>query len=240
MDLVERLKLLQRAEYDLSVRALLNLICAEDMIFWIEHFVFTFDPRVEYGQSAIKPFNLYPFQKETLPLWYEHVEKGEDFGVEKSRDMGLTWMVCALFVYCWLYRPGWDFLVGSRNLEYVDTLGNLKSIMPKMRLLIEKLPHWMKPEGYKRKIHSPRGRIINPVNGNVIGGESSNPSFGRGGRYKAMLYDELAFWPFADAAWGAGSQSSPCRIAASTPYGKSNKYGRLMLDQRNERYIPSA
>jgi hypothetical protein len=69
-------------------------------------------------------------------------------------------------------------------------------------------------------------RLINPVNQNTITGESSNANFARGGRYRAILFDEFPFWEVADLAFASAGQSSPCRTLVGTPYGKANRFAR--------------
>jgi hypothetical protein len=45
--------------------------------------------------------------------------------------------------------------------------------------------------------------------------------------------DEFAFWDCADMAYGAASETSRCRGVISTPYGSSNRFAQLMLDENN-------
>jgi hypothetical protein len=52
----------------------------------------------------------------------------------------------------------------------------------------------MLPQGFDWKKHLTYMSLSNPVNGNVISGESSNPNFSRGSRRTAVLLDEFAFW----------------------------------------------
>jgi hypothetical protein len=73
------------------------------------------------------------------------------------------------------------------------------------------------PQGFKLDKHMTFMSLVNPEKGNVISGESSNVNFSRGGRQKAILLDEFAFWENDAAAWGATADTTNCRIVITTP-----------------------
>lgn len=225
--LIERVILLQAAEGNKELQAAHMELCRRDPVYWFNNFCFTFDPR---RQDANIPFKLYPFQEAFITEAYKCIENQEEFGVEKSRDMGVSWMMMLLFQYCWMFRPGWNFHVGSRRENEVDdATDNPSTLFGKLRYNLSKLPRWMAPRYQIKKLS-----FVNQTNGNVITGESANPSFGRGARQRAIFFDELAFWECADAAWSGCSSTTNCRIANSTPYGESNRYAKLMNDPRND------
>lgn len=222
--LTRRLKLYQAAQENPDLQALLLAWCQRDVRFWFRHFCWTFDPRLEQPHL---PFVPYPFQEAALVDLVSAIENGEDLLIEKSRDMGLSWLVLLAFQYCWLFRDGANFHLGSRKQEAVDRKGDLSTLMEKLRYNLSWLPAWMRPEGFQESVHDNLFRLLNPANGNVITGESSNENFGRGGRYKAVLFDEFPFWPMQDAAYASAGQSTPCRIMVGTPYGKNNRFAEL-------------
>jgi len=220
----QRASLLQRAEQSPALQALLLAYCKKDIVFWFNHFCWTFDPR---AAQPHRPFRLYPYQEKALRQIVTAIENGEDLLIEKSRDMGVSWLVLLAFQYLWLFRPGANFHLGSRKEDFVDTRGDISTLMEKLRYNLDWLPAWMKPEGFDRRLHDNIQKLVNPANGNVITGESSNLNFGRGGRYKAVLFDEFPFWPGQDAAFASAGQSSPCRLVVGTPYGKANRFAGL-------------
>jgi len=69
--------------------------------------------------------------------------------------------------------------------------------------------------------------MVNPDNGNAIGGEATSPNFSRGGRFKAILMDEFAFWDDDAAAWGSTADTTNCRIVVTTPGNRPSKAKRL-------------
>jgi hypothetical protein len=86
-------------------------------------------------------------------------------GCEKSRDMGVTWLCVGFAVWMWLFHPGTVVGFGSRKEEYVDKIGDPKSIFWKIRQFIALLPVEFRPAGYIESRHAPHMRIINPENG---------------------------------------------------------------------------
>lgn len=219
-----RLKWLLQAQDSPELQQILLAQCRRDIRFWFNHFCWTFDPR---KPQPHQPFVLYAFQEEALAEICNAIETGQDLLIEKSRDMGISWLVLLTFQYYWLFRQGANFHLGSRKQEAVDRKGDISTLFEKLRYNLDWLPGWMKPEGFQGSQHDNLLRILNAANGNIITGESSNENFGRGGRYRAVLFDEFPFWPMQDAAYASAGQSSPCRIVVGTPYGKNNRFAEL-------------
>lgn len=223
--------MLHKADGSIELQKLHMKVCKENPVYWFNHFAWTFDPR---SKTPEMPFELYPYQEWCIQEWYKCIENQEDFGIEKSRDMGVSWMLILLFQYCWLFRPGWNFHVGSRRENEVDTaVLDPSTLFGKFRYNLSRLPRWMRPEHRDKKLS-----IVNELNGNLLTGESANPSFGRGARQRAILLDELAFWECADAAYGGCSATTNCRIINSTPYGESNRFAVEMNKEGNELLMP--
>lgn len=227
--LAQRLMLLQHARVKPLLRQLLLEACRRNPGFWFQYFCWTVDPR---RTPSRLPFTLYPFQQTLVKSLCASIEKGEDLLIEKSRDMGVSWIVLLTFQHYWLFREGSHFLIGSRKADLVDTLGDLSSLMEKCRFNLTTLPAWMRPRGYKTNVHGGLMKLLNPQNGNTLMGESCNAQFGRGGRYKAILMDEFPVWPNDDASFAAAGQASPCRMLVGTPYGKHNRFARLRHENR--------
>ena len=232
--LEERTRLLLEAANDPAKQAAHLELCRRYPAYWFNNFCWTFDPRQDITTI---PFNLYPVQEWFIEILIEKMQEQKDFGVEKSRDVGASWLIALTFQYCWLFKPGWNFHIGSRKEELVDKKGDISTLFEKLRFNLNWLPPWMLPIGFSEKQHCLYMRLINPENGNIITGESSNANFARGGRYRAILFDEFPVWDQAEAAWTSASQSTKCRIPIGTPNGKFNKHGQMMTDKANTRVI---
>ncbi len=200
--------------------------CRRDILFWINTFCWTKDPR---RQPDILPFITYPFQDRHILEVQSAINKQEDYLNDKSRDMGVSWDVLYVLTHFWLFEDGSDFRVGSRKEDYVDKLNDIDTLLEKVRFNLKKQPLWLLPKGFNLNDHAGYMRIINPENNNAIIGESANEHFGSGGRRKALLLDEFAKWEekIAEAAWTATADVTKCRIVVSTPVGSGNKFAQL-------------
>lgn len=221
-----RLRLLKSACGSSDFAEILKNKCKTDFFFWIEFFCHSYDPRPNAVQTVF-PFVPYDYQVEDAKQIINYIDNGEDVLIEKSRDMGFTWLVCFIFQWYWQFKDGSNFLIGSKKLDNVDKQGDPSCIFEKIRFNIKKQPQFLLPAGFDAGKHLNFCRCVNPYNNNAIIGESCNSDFGRSGRYKAALFDEFAFWEQANLAWGSCSQSTLCRIALSTPFGKTNKFADL-------------
>ena len=171
-----------------------------DPAIFIDKFCYTFNPKQEPYHL---PFVLFDFQKNILiPEVKNAIDKGYDILIEKCREMGATYTVLDVLLWFWLNVEGSNFLLGSRKEDYVDsTKGNSseasnkeESLFGKLEYTLNRLPAFMLPKGFNINKHMTYMSLLNPENGNVISGESANPNFSRGGRMKAILLDEFAFW----------------------------------------------
>lgn len=190
------------------------------------HILKAYHPKIK---SPELPFILFDFQKKAVLKLCDALDKGYDVLVEKSRDMGVSWLaISVFFYYWWRNEKGNDFLLGSRKFEYVDKKGATDTLFEKFRYNLYRLQQSMFPEGFEANKNDNVGLITNPSNGNYVRGEANNANFATSGRYKGILVDEYAKWEETDeAAWTSMGDSSPCRIAVSTPWGIGRKFAKL-------------
>lgn len=210
----------------------------EDPEYFFDTFLYTFDPKREPYHHRFKTFN---FQKRLIRDLVHAIRNGEDIFIEKCREMGATYTVLGVLIWFWLYEPAANFLIGSRKEDYVDNrrggvVGNKEeSLFGKVDYMISRLPAFMLPEGFRPDKHFNYMSLINPENGNAISGESSNPNFSRGGRQRAIMMDEFAFWENDASAWGSTADTTNCRIVLTTPGIKPGKAKRLRFGKDGEK-----
>jgi len=215
--LIQRAKILELCERDLDYRNAVYTLCKKDLVFWVNNFCFTYDPRSDVSKDL--PFVLFQRQEEYL-RWREGIIKEKDHGiVEKSRDMGVSWLNVVHHVHQWLFNPGFKGTFGSRKKEYVDELNNIDSLLEKVRYVIRKLPPWMKPKEYRLNYL----KIVNIDNFSSITGEIGSDT-GRGGRSTFYDADEFAFLQNAEAADSGISQNTETAFYTSTPNGNDTLY----------------
>lgn len=230
-----RAKLLAACRKDEKLLATTKELFFRDILFAFNVFFYTLD--VRRRPEHHRCFCTYSFQDETILDIYQTIQNQEDLVIEKSRDMGCSWMVILVYLYCWLDpKGGGDFLLGSRIEDYVDKKGDMRTLFEKARYALYKLPVWLRPEGFKKRKHDYYMRLINPATGATITGESNNPSFSTGGRYTSVLFDEFAKWEATDeSAWTAAGDATPSRVAVSTANGAGGQYYRLVTDGKTRK-----
>lgn len=193
---------------------------------FINDWFMTFDPRnAEVGIPTVVPFVLFPKQAEFVD-WVVSRWKGREDGlVEKSRDMGASWLCVAIAVWMWRFHNQVVIGFGSRKEAYVDSIGDPKTLFWKAREAIRLLPIEFRPKGFDPKSDAPYMRILNPENGSSIIGEAGD-NIGRGARTSVYFVDEAAYLERPDVTEAALSQTSNCRIWVSTPNGSANPFYR--------------
>jgi hypothetical protein len=191
----------------------------------IESWLTTYDPRPREGRPSYMPFILFPKQREFILWLWERYQNREEGIVEKSRDMGVSWLCLAFAWWLWMFHPGAKVSFGSRVERDVDRLKDPDSLFEKFRILMRMLPVEMRPIGWKEDEHAPFLKIENPENWNMITGEGGK-NIGRGGRSSIYFVDEAAFIEHPDAVDKALSENTDCKIYVSTPNGTGNPFYR--------------
>ncbi len=204
---------------------------------WITDWGMTFDPRnPERGIPALAPFILFPKQAEAVEWLVARWKAREDGLVEKSRDMGVSWLCVAVAVWMWTFNKGVVVGFGSRKEDYVDRLGDPSSLFWKIRAFIRLLPPQFRPAGYKEDKHAPFMRVLNPENESSIIGEAGS-NIGRGARTSIYFKDESAFYEQPESIDAALSQTSNCKIDVSTPNGEGNPFWKKRFGGRTKVFV---
>ncbi len=222
----ERLESIVRLRADPSLVPPLKLYYKDHPADFISDWGMTFDPRMaEIGKETTIPFCLFPRQEQFI-AWLHQLWLGREDGLaEKSRDMGVSWLCVAFAVWMWLFHAGTVIGFGSRKEEYVDKLGDPKSLFWKARQFINLLPVEFQPQNWAESKCAPSMRIMNPENDSVIVGEAGD-NIGRGNRTSLYFKDESAFYERPEAIDAALSMTSNCKVDVSTPNGAGNPFYR--------------
>lgn len=226
LERAERLKRIREHPNQAGVIAGLKAHYKTDPCAFISDWGITADPRnAERDLPVIVPFLLFEKQEEFVKWVVAHWRGRRDGLAEKSRDMGVSWLCVGVSVWMWLFHTHVVVGIGSRKEEYVDHLGDPKSLFWKVRAFIDYLPQEFKPLGYDERKHAPFMRILNPENGSAIVGEAGD-NIGRGARTSVYFVDEAAFLEHPESADAALSQTSNCKLHVSTPNGAGNPFYR--------------
>lgn len=193
----------------------------------------TFDPRnVNQGLPPTMPFVLFKRQVECLQFMHGQWQEGRPGLIEKSRDVGLSWLVVGLG--CAMCVLNDDFVAGygSRKEEYVDKLGHPKSLFYKARLFMKYLPREFRA-GWSEAT-SPHMRLEFPETRSVITGEAGD-NIGRGDRTSVYYVDESAYLERANLIEASLSATTNCRIDLSSVNGMGN----VFAEKRHSGRVPT-
>lgn len=203
--------------------------CRKDPLYWFDNYAWILDPRNSLLYAF--PFELFEFQRESV-TWIDeliYVMKSDGL-IDKSRDMGVTWLVLCMFVYYWLFpKEGSQFhaLITSYRADEVDKANVPSTIFEKIRMQIRMLPAWMMPQGFEPKKHLTHMSVINPENGSTVTGTTANAETGRSGRFTVIFFDEAASIEQDVNSATAASRSTNTCLFVSTPKGKLNYFAQL-------------
>lgn len=206
---------------DPELAADLRAACAADLLFFCNFACFTYDPRLKKARAI--PFITFPFQDDALLKIEEAIDSGHDLLIEKSRDMGASWMNLLVFLHRWQFSDLQSFLVISRNEDYVDKPGDAKSLFWKLDFLLKWQPRWLLPNFNRQK-----RQLRNLDNESTITGESTTDNAGRGDRKTAILIDEFGAFESAGVngfeVLAATTSATDCRISNSTHKGRATAF----------------
>lgn len=193
---------------------------------FINDWCITYDPRNAASEKpTIMPFTTFKRQEEFISFLTSLIEEQESGLVEKTRDIGATWLCCAYSIWLWLFIPGSSVGWGSRKESLVDKLGDPDSIFEKMRMILKYLPYFMEPKGWDQKKYSSYMKLINPENGSTITGEAGD-NIGRGGRKLIYFKDESAHYERPELIEAALSHNTNVQVDLSSVNGSANIFAR--------------
>lgn len=209
---------LQRALTDSRFRQALLEVCRQDFLFWVNVFVWQYNPN-SVGDASVEvgPFLAWDFQDKAMLYMLDCIAHRKDLVIEKSREMGASWMCLLVVLWMFLFHPWKKFLVISRSEEAVDKPGDPDCLFWKIDFMLEHMPDWMaKPRSRRRK----RG-FRNPTNHSTITGQASTGKAGVGGRATAMFIDEFSQIKEDYEVLHRTSDTTGCRIFNFTHLGTS-------------------
>lgn len=217
---------------DAAARAYIEECCRRDFIFYCDTFVFT---KSETSRFQHQPFILYEFQESAARHIISNAESSQDIdnlyrrwdvAIQKSRELGVTWLVGAIIDWFWRFYPDLVFMVFSRTEDDVDKSGVQTTIFAKFDYIEARLPAWLSVRGAAKNDKAGRSllRISNWKNGSSIQGYASNPDSGSGGRAFIVWRDEEAKVQSGVEMTAATQAISRCVVRTSTHKGAETSF----------------
>lgn len=223
------------------------ILCSRDLLFYLNSFGWLLEPRMQvssrwytqyryWGDERTVPFLTRGYQNEIMLEWWAAWGKS-DIIVEKSREMGASWMFLYLLDHCWRFQPNFHAGVASKDEAAVDAPGSTDSLFWKLDFINERLPWFLTVPDTHRHRQQDTHMIRNGLNGSTIQGFAATGNVATGGRKTVFVFDEMHKWPgnAEYAALNSTQYVSPCRVFISTPSkekGQSGAFYDLATSER--------
>ncbi len=204
--------------------------CKADILFYINAFVWQYNPK-KPPADRVGPFVTWGFQERALLdrpettgkrgiLWC--YEKGRTAVVEKSREMGASWLF--LITEDWLsgFHDYTQSLNISRDQDSVDSRSP-DSLFWKIRFMHEHQPGWLMGKIVQQSMYFRYTRSES-----VITGEASTGTAGVGGRASVIFIDEFPLIKDAAEVRRRTANTADCRFFNGTHSSPSSEMVKLV------------
>jgi phage terminase large subunit len=219
----ERIDRLARLRADPGLLAAVRVYYRENPADLMNDWGVTFDPRnLDAGLPTLVPFVLFPKQRECVEYIVDQWKGRADGLIEKSRDVGLSWIVVGLGVSLAVTHRGFVAGYGSRKMEYVDSLTDPKALFWKARAFLKNLPREFRG-GWDERKNAAHMRIVIPETESYLTGEAGD-GIGRGDRTTLYFVDESAHLERPQLVDASLSQTTRCRVDLSSVNGMDNPF----------------
>ncbi len=207
--------------------------CAESFDYFCDYWVWIHEPRFpEMGLPGKIPFVRFLKQRETTKDIHEAYTTRQNLLIEKAREQGISWLVCAYLAWQWLFNNDFTAIMASEKEEKVDIMGSTKALIGKIRYILYALPPWMLPDTWQKDMstyilggeNDNFRKLINPDKRCEITGEAG-VNIGRSGRASIVVIDESQSISTPDQLDQALESVTNCRIDIGTPLGM-NHFGQ--------------
>lgn len=219
-NLLYRANIIRNAKDNPAYQQLQIEFCRSNILYFANTFCWTFDTRLD---NATVPMTTYPFQDDMLTWSLKLIRDKETGLIEKSRDMGATWMMELVAVYMTIFFSGnTDYQMSLREEDVDDRTDD--SLLGKYRFIVRNLPEWMRGGWKEKSADDTKMTIKIPQTGSKIKGQLTMGTSGRGGRATRAFNDEFAFVEDADKVMKSLGALSPSGLYLSTPNGMGNEF----------------
>ena len=215
-----RKKLYPKMQMDRRFRKGIVEACRQDFLFYVNAFVWQFNPRK--SGKEVGPFVTWPFQEDASRAIISAINEQHDLVIEKSREMGASWLCLLAFEWMWHFHPWKKFLAISRNADAVED-DDPDSLFWKIDFIHRYQPTCLLPKFKRRKFY------YGNENGSTITGQASTGRAGVGGRATAMLVDEFSQIKEDSEVLDRTSDTTGCRIFNGTHVGVGTAFYRITV-----------
>jgi hypothetical protein len=236
-----RRTLLRKGDESEKWRDLLWQACRADFLFWINGFCWLLEPRQKKGRSKTLLFNSRfrgEYQNTAFLQMLDAIGE-RDIVVDKSREMGATWMVLYLFYWFWQFHPQSHFGIVSKDEATTDTYGDPRSLFGKLDFIYNHQPWWLRPRGFDPEHDRTKLKLLNPENGSSFIGSAAGKDIFSGGRYLSIFGDEVSKWVqhAAQQMVDSTQYTTNSRVLNSTHKGAHTVFARMVREKKAHRTL---
>jgi hypothetical protein len=223
-----RVKILNSVKANPKMIPVLKEMCKQNILFYVNTFCYTYRTDLSgKGKNPYVNFCSFPFQDDLLTWMVWSYKQRKPGIIEKSRDVGATWIFVFFKNWLTLFHPGVTTMSMSQNKEDVDNRTG-KSIFEKFRINMRMHPEWLRGGWVEHNNATDKQMAIKiPETSSEILGDVAKGDAGRSGRGSVVFYDEFAHILEAPSIIEAGSALSGCKFYISTPKGDNNEFARM-------------
>jgi len=192
--------------------------------YFIFKYIKTIDP---HHSTPVRPFPCKDY------LWWiiSLIHENQFIAIMKSRQVLITWTICAYILWDAITKPYRFHVVESRKRELAGFNEQL-SLLNRIEFMYNHLPQWMRARN-PMEIRKKAYKLIFTKTHSEILAVSQEATEGRGLTINILFMDEVAFQEHGRTAWNSfrptlGKNSKA--ILVSTPQGK-NWFYRLLVDE---------
>lgn len=211
---------LAKCRVDPALQAAMIEICAQDIFFYINTFVWQYNPK-RVGHE-VEPFITWDFQEDCIRRTMDRIfVEQDDMLWEKSREMGATWMALIIDDWTCLFHQWKGIYAISHSEEAVDQAGKKNTLFWKVQFMHEYLPSWLLRGVRKRKLS-----FTYPATESTFEGSATSERSGVGGRSTKILLDEFSKHTKDYEILGQTADTGP-RLFIGTHYGTGTAFWTL-------------
>lgn len=227
----QRAQRLARLRENPQSLAALKLFYKDNPGSFIDDWGMTYDPRrPEVGLPSTVPLLLFQRQRELVEFFLDCWHKQSPGLVEKSRDVGASWVAMSFACAMCLHHTGVTIGVGSRKEELIDRSGDPSTLFFKARMFMQNLPPDFRG-GWDVAKNSAHMRLTFPETGSALVGEAGD-NIGRGARTSMYIVDEAAYLERPQLIEASLSATTNCRLDLSSVNGRANSFAEKRFSGR--------
>lgn len=217
--------LLKRCLQNKRNRACILERCTHDILFYINTFVWQYNPNaIGEASQEIGPFLTWDFQDVAVKMILDCIRDRKDLLILKSREMGASWLCLLVMDWFLLFLKYKKFLMISRNAEAVDRPNDSDCLFWKLDFVHDHLPTWLVETQCGGPLDRKKFNYWNDKKKSAVTGQASTGSAGVGGRATGMFIDEFPRVKEDYDVLHSTANTTGCRIFNGTFQGATGAF----------------